>query len=64
MTHRVIQGRLYRKVTLEAADVSAARTHISARTPTPRGVARQIHEEIQRLTVAHDAEKELVIRHA
>jgi hypothetical protein len=35
MKHRVYEGRIYRDVTLEAADVHDARRHISAERPEP-----------------------------
>lgn len=33
--HRVYEGRIYRDVKLEAADVNSARRHISAERPEP-----------------------------
>lgn len=47
MKHRVIEGRIYRELQLEAADTAEARRHVSAERPTPHSVARRHRVELE-----------------
>ena len=44
--HYVIDGRIYRIVSLEAADTRAARNHISSERPISATTAKEIREAV------------------
>lgn len=43
--HRVIAGRIYRVLTVEAGDTAASSRHISAERPIPTAEQRTVREE-------------------
>ena len=48
MQHRVIDGRIYRIVTVEAADTRALSQHTMAQRPIGATQAREIREAVSR----------------